>query len=385
MAKSPQTAPNPQQQNNYARAAVLAQSLNMWQQIFQNTYASAIPGRVINIPFQNVGLIKRFLVKIEATIARSAAETQTKTTFGPANLLSQVVLTDLNNNTRINTTGWHLHMLATARRQGAYGAAFVNNSPISIGANYNVIVSPPQFTAGNQSIVMYYEIPIAYSDMDLRGAIYANVVNATGNLQITVNNNFFVGSGADATLAGYQSSTAGDLGTFSSLKVTVYQNYLDQIPMTNKGPLLPYQDLGQVYLLNNTVVTGLSQNQDIPIPYANFRQFLSTFLIYDNAGALNAGTDIAYFALQTANYTNIFKVDPITQALFARQIIGDDFPAGMYYFDSRNKPISTIQYGNQQLVVNASNVAGATSQFLMGYEMIALQNQITGAGSLFAS
>jgi len=295
------------------------------------------------------------------------------------------VLTDLNNNTRINTTGWHLHMLATARRQGAYGAAFVNNSPISIGANYNVIVSPPQFTAGNQSIVMYYEIPIAYSDMDLRGAIYANVVNATGNLQITVNNNFFVGSGADATLAGYQSSTAGDLGTFSSLKVTVYQNYLDQIPMTNKGPLLPYQDLGQVYLLNNTVVTGLSQNQDIPIPYANFRQFLSTFLIYDNAGVLNAGTDIAYFALQTANYTNIFKVDPITQALFAREIIGDDFPAGMYYFDSRNKPISTIQYGNQQLVVNATSVTGATSQFLMGYEMIALQNQITGAGSLFAS
>jgi hypothetical protein len=72
-------------------------------------------------------------------------------------------------------------------------------------------------------------------------------------------------------------------------------------------------------------------------------------------------------------------------SLMSRLRLQDDFPTGMYYFDHRNKPINTVQYGNMQLIVNLANVGGSGSQFLMGYESLALVNQITNAGSLYGN
>lgn len=373
--------PDANTRNLMARNAVLAQSIDMTQSIFRQTFSSAIPGTVVNVPVRNVGLLKRFIVKVDVTFARSASETQTRTAFGPANLFSQIVFTDLSNQTRINTTGWHMHYVATARRQMAYGAAFTNDTPTSIGANYTVISAPSSFTSGTQTIRMFYEIPIAYGDYDLRGSIFMAVVNATANLQLTINPSFGVASTADGTLAVYKSSST-DLPSISSLTIEVYQNYLDQLPYANGGAVLPLIDLSTAYLLNNTVATGISANQDLAVPYANFRNFLSTFAIYDNNGGLTAGTDINYFLLQAANYTNIWKYDPFTAALTQqRNIINDDFPAGMYYFDHRRKPISTIQYGNMQLVMNPNTVTNG--QLLVGYEALAIIDQITQAGSLY--
>jgi hypothetical protein len=370
--------------NFQARQLLLANGLNMWQQINVQSFNANIPGTVITIPLRNVGYVKKLYVEILCTVARSAAETQTRTPFGPANIFSNIILTDLSNNQRINTAGWHMHMLATARRGKAFGAAYTNDSPVDIGSNYDVMIAPTSFGAGNQTIRMFYEIPLAYSDTDLRGGIYASTVNATFQLQLTVNPNFFVAAGSNPVLAVYQSDGAA-LGTISEMTVRTYQNYLDQVPMGRNGPILPIQDLSQAYLINNTAVQALAVSQDNVIPYANFRDFLSTFFIFDQGGTLNAGTDVNYWALRSANYTNIFNLDPyIATLLGARNLISDDYPAGMYYFDFRQKPINTIQYGNMEMVLNPSSVAGATSQLLVGYEAMAIINQVTQAGSLYA-
>jgi hypothetical protein len=334
-------------------------------------------------------LVKRVVVEISGNVGVGAAETQTATRFGLMNLLSNVTLTDLSNQTRINTAGWHLHMLATAKRQFAFGAAFTSDSPINIGSNFPVITAPSSYTA-TQPFRMFYEIPIAYGDMDLRGAIYANVVNATFNLQLTVNPNFFVASTADPALAVYKSSTA-QLGTIPTFTVTVYQNFLDQLPIMQGKVVLPALDLGTAYLLNSTQVSALVANQENPIPYANFRDFMSTIAWYDNFGYATSpvGSDMGYWSLQSANYTNILKYDPYMASLLTRWIISDDFPAGngqtTYYFDHRNRPISTIQFGNMSLVANPTNVQNATSAIYLGYESLAYINQITQAGSLYGN
>lgn len=391
MVASPSPSPSPQNAvaaNAAARQAVLAASVNMLQSTYTTQLTSGVPGTVLNVPLRNVGLLKRIWIEISVKYGPSAAETQSITKFGPANILSQVVLTDLSNNIRVQTPGWHLHMLACARRRRAFGAAVTTDTPVAIGSNFNVIKAPSSISSGPSSpnIFMVYEVPVAYSDRDLRGALWTNVVNATYQLQMTINSNFSVGSGAaDNTLAVYKSSTAGDLGTISQFNVTVYQEYLDQLPMSSAGPVLPLLDLSTAYLLTNTALTGLSAAQDFPIPYANFRQFLSTFVVYDNAGTLNAGSDINYFSLQAANYTNIWKYDPQMAALFARDVINDDFPVGTYYFDHRSKPINTQQYGNQQLIVNPSSVGGSTAQTLVGWEALAFINQVVQAGSLYGS
>lgn len=389
MAKMPTPAakPDPYAQNMAARQLVLQRGVDMTQQIFQNTLAGDPRGQIINVPLRNVGLIKKIIVETTVNLVQSAAETLTRTAWGPANLYSNVTLTDLSNQTRVNTTGWHLHMLATARRQNAFAAAFTNDSPVLVGSNYAVEVAPSPITTV-QTIRHFMEIPLAYGDFDLRGALYANVVNATMNLQLTVNNAFVVATATNPTLAGYLSSAA-QTGTMSACTIRVYQNYLDQLPKDDGGrPILPYMDLATAYTLNNTVVTGLSANQDVAIPFSNFRDFLSMGIIYDNFGSATAlGAAVNTISLQSANYTNILQMDPFMQSLQTRNIINDDFPAQVarecYYLDFRRKPVQTIQYGNMQVIVQPSQVQASTSQLLVGLEALALINQITQAGSIY--
>lgn len=391
MAKAVTSAANPpgqytREMNEFAKQMVLARAIDMWQEIDNRTLQGTVPGQVVNIPVRNVGLIKRFVVEISFTIAQSAAETLNRTTFGPANILSQVVFSDLSNQTRINTAGWHLHWLASLRRMGTFGAAVTTDTPTGFGSNFAVIVAPAAVTTA-QTVRMFYEIPISYGDFDLRGGIYASVVNSTMNLQLTVNPNLVVASGVNPTLAAYLSSAA-QTGTITNFNIRTYQNYLDQVPMGDAGPVLPLLDLSTAYLLNNTVATGMAANQDFAIPYANFRDFLSTFLIYDNFGSGTAlGAALNSMSLQSANYTNIIKIDPFLASLMARNVIRDDLPAAAaresYLIDSRRKPISTVQYGNMQAVLNFAQVQASTSAVLVGYEALAIINQITQAGSLY--
>ena len=159
------------------------------------------------------------------------------------------------------------------------------------------------------------------------------------NLQFTVNPNFFQGSAAtDVVLGVYKSSLATPLAALTAITVTVHQNYLDQLPFTNNGPVLPAMDLSKMYLLTNTSLTGLTSGQDFPITFPNFRAWQSLSVIYDNAGTLTAGTDISLFQLQTANLTNIWQFDPKMAALRTRITMKNDWPLGT----SPNTPVSNL-------------------------------------------
>jgi hypothetical protein len=371
--------------NAQARAIVLQNSVPIIQKIASLTQATAayVPGQatVLNIPLQNVGIIKRLWVKVTATTRRSAAETHTRTALGPANFLSQILLTDLNNLVRINTSGWHLSMVNAARRQSAYGAAYTTDTTLGFGSNYSPISAPASFTTGDQTINMVYELPIAYSDNDLRGAIFANVVNATMNLQLTINPQFSVASTGNGSQACYKSSST-DLALIPNYTIEVYQEYLDQLPKNGSQYILPTIDLATQYNLLNITQTGIAPNADFGIPYGNFRSFMSTVVMYDNGGTLNPGSDINYFMLSTANSLNLFKLDPkMVQFLNGRLRIYDDFPLGVYYFSHRDKPLTTLAYGNMQMNINPSTV-NANAQFVVGYEFFALQNQLQQAGSI---
>ena len=382
------TAQNIQQMNAQARAAIVMSCPSVIQKLTSLTKAqfgyTSGQATTINVPLQNVGLIKRLIVRVSANVQQGAAETQNRMPFGPANFLSQIMLNDLNNLVRINTTGWHLAMLGTARRQVAFGAALTSDSPLGFGANYPIIQAPAAVT-GAANMYMTYEIPLCYSETDLRGGIFANVVNATMNLQLTINPNMFVATGTDGVQACYKSTTA-QLGVMNNYTIDVYQEYYDQLPKNPDGSyMLPLIDLATQYNIINTVNTGLTVGADQSLPFANFRSYMSTVAIYDNGGTLNAGTDINYFSLATANAMNLFKYDPfIQQFINGRLKINDDWPAGVYYFDHRGHPITTAAFGNMQINVNPS-VVNAGAQLLVGYEYFSLQNQLQNAGSISSS
>jgi hypothetical protein len=369
--------------NARARVAVLANAIEMTQPIYSQVINPAAQ-TVVNIPTRNVGLIKRFIVEVTATANNTGATLASLTDFGVANLLSQVTFTDLNNNTRIQTSGFHLAQVAAAKYQWPLGSVLLPSAESSDYGDFFAAIQAPATIANGASgtVRMFYEVPLAYSDDDLRGAVYANVINATMNLQLTINSTPFIATGADSTQGVYHNTATG---TLTNVTITVYQVYLDQLPMAKNGAILPQMDLATVYELKNSVLTAIPVNQEYPIPYANFRDFLSTFVVFNHDASADAGrvggTDVSYFALQSANFTNIWKKSPELIALETRKLLQTDFPKGVYYFSSRRKPVSTTTYGNMELVLNPSTAA-ASAYVIVGWEDFALTNALQSAGSL---
>ena len=390
------------QANAMASDLIRSRSVKMIQQIFSQTVNPANTP-VINVQPQPVGLVMGFLVAVNATLADPVgANAYALTPFGPANAFSQIQFNDLSNVTRVQTTGWHLHCVNTAKGGIPYaGTRPLTNYPMQFGDNFggnlaanqnnNIIQAAAQYdhTHFAQGVQMMYWVPLAYSIDDFRGSYFAGVVNSNANLQLTINpsNQAFVAAAADPINAVYQAIGASVNGAWGTqFQVTVYQVYFDQIPVDQKSGqrILPYLSMSIIYDIKNTSQPGVTANQDFPIPYSNFRDFLSTVAIYDNhnAGVIPAdGSDVTQWSLRQANSMNIFQYEPKYTGLFSRSLIGDDFPPSVYYFDSRNKPISTVTYGNMQLVLKASATNGSPI-VLVGFEAFSYQNTIVAAASL---
>jgi hypothetical protein len=142
-----------------------------------------------------------------------------------------------------------------------------------------------------------------------------------------------------------------------------------------------------MYELKNTALTALVAGQDFNVAFSNFRHFLSTFAIYDNVtgGAYPTnGSDINYWSIRSANATDLRKADPYTWTSYARRKFMTDPPAGVYLFDTRERPIYTTQQGNMNLVLNPSTVNSGAS-VLVGWEMLANVSNLLNAGSLASS
>jgi hypothetical protein len=394
MAAAPQMSP--QQQNAMVRQLILRggvlgqtyfpPAVDMWQQLNPILPSSVGPGSVITIQLRNVGLVKRLIVEFSATVTAGATTTQTLTPLGLANFISNITFVDLGNNTRINSTGWHLNLVSSVKRRRVFAAAYTSDTPNGYGnINNRTMFAPATIGATTASAIKFIlEIPFVKNNQDLRGAIFADVTNAVMQVQITLNPQMFVSSTADATLAMYASGGT-DLGTLSAVTVQANQNYLDQLPRNPQtaAPILPALDLGTAYLLNNTAGGLPVANQDNGYSFVNARSYESVAFVYDNNGTLNVnGTDLSYIAVTSANFTNILRWDGTMAAVAERDILGDDFPKGTRYLDFRHRPINTDQYGNMQLIVNPSSVLGSAATFLFGWEAYGIIGQVNQGGSL---
>lgn len=382
-SQPPQTSA---QKNAAAGRAILAQGVERLQSLGAKSYNPASQ-TIVNIVPQNVGLIRGFLVKVSGIITNTSATAigLTRTNLGAANLLKNISFTDTNNQNRHASQGWHMHIINSAKQPLVFGAAYAPNIPVGWGNNVEVMSAPSTIAQNIDAPVQFmYYVPLSMGKYDLRGAMWAGVVNAVAQLQLEINPNPVVAAPGDGTLAVY-SGAAGALGGWkvgSAVTIEVFQDYIDQIPQDNNGmPVLPQEDMQMLYQLQVTNMTGFVPGQDYGLPYGNFRNFLSTVVGYDQAGVLNPGTDINYFALQTANSSNIWKYSPEEAALLARSTFMADPPSGFYYFDSRAKPISTQQFGNTQITLNPLTAAAGTNA-LLAWEFTAQASQVVFAGSL---
>ena len=374
------------------RAAILSTAQTVIQPVSGGPQTYASPGNasplIAPIRVRNVGLLKRVMVRVGVTFTTPAGTTLTRTNFGGANLVSNFALTDLNNLSRINTTGWHLHLVNSIKRRRPFSAA-LSSSALGCSVGYGNVLgafvdnTPSSIVGAGQTTTLYfvYELPVMYTDTDFRGAIYMGTTQASLSVQATINNvGMFAAAGSDATGAVFSVNAGGGQPTITNVNVSSYQIYFDQLPTGSNGVVaLPLADMSSIYQLATQTQSGMLAANDFAIPFVNLRSYLSTIVAYDNGGVMNAGTDVNYFKLSAANLYTYFQMEPWMIAERTRNEIGTDMPAGVYYFPSRNKPISTQRAGNIELYANLSSVtAGAT--MLVGYEFFATALTLQGSG-----
>ena len=389
--------------NALANQLIRAQALEMYTQLapvsLSNTVSNA--GQVINITPRNVGLLKGFFVEYSAQVKNTNASAAiTPTNFNAANLFSNIQFTDLQNNVRINCPGYQIALLNTIKQKFPFAAAALSTSvdtPVKYGANstateqgvastdtvWSATASIAAAATGVVTGVLW--IPIAYSDHDYRGAIYANVINGQMNLQFTVNSTPGYVSGGDQMLAMYGVADSATTVQVLNTTIQVTQVYMDQLPIdpTSRLAILPQRDLSTIYELKNTTFTSAVPGNDFAMQYPNFRDVLSSIVLLDNLGSVPSVPNVTnYFSLQAANSTNIFKrTGNLNQAL-VRNIMGFDLPQGVTYFSYRGKPLSTTQYGNLQLIFNPNSNWASNYAIYHCWESFASIATITQAGSL---
>jgi hypothetical protein len=389
----PQQTQSPAQINSDARAAIKALSSYMTQPLFSE---SGLQNKSqITVRFQNVGLVTGFWVQVILAVHNGSAVQINATDFSAANALSNIQLTDFANVTRHNAPGWLFHFLNSAKIRRVYGAAMVRTtgfaSPIDYGdLGDGQISCPATIAAGaDGTVVMWYYVPVSYSRDDLRGTLYANVNNATAQLLLSLPNSngvqLAVEAGTDSTQAVFVGNAAGSVAavTMTNATINVSQCYWDNLPRIGGKLLLPVTDLMTAYEIKNSTLSGLTTGRDFGFQYTNNRDFIATFLVYVNTlatGARVSGADINYLQLLAANLTPVWKITPALAFLQNRIAMGTDFPPGCYYFDQRDRPISTTQFGNMQIQINPIT-AGTGAYLMAGTEDFALLSAVSTAGS----
>jgi hypothetical protein len=382
MAATPQmTQQSLAQANSAARASILANGVPRLQNIYSQAAPVSPNLAPVTVACQNIGLMRGFLIRIKGTLQNTdGADLATLTGFGAANIVSNVGFQDFNNIQRVNTSGFHISMLNSAKQNMVFGGAYAPNVPVGFGNNWTVQAAPATIAHGATGDVTYFMyLPLAYSKNDLRGAVYAGLVNANAFLSLTLNNNPVQAAGSDPFGAVY----VGAPGSWDgNVQIDIYQDYIDQLPMSNGSAVLPPLDMSTIYDLKFTTVgAAISTNTDYGIGYANYRTFLSTMLIIDNGGDFYTGSDVNYFSLVSANATNFWKYTPDVAALLARNIFMADPPPGVYWFDQRDRPINTNQYGQINLNINM-NTVNANPKLVVGYEQFDLTATVSIMSSL---
>lgn len=371
-----------QQATNDNASALLRQSYGkrFFQPIANGSF-TPVYGQptIINVPLNPVGLITKFVVEVQTTVTNpSSGSTLTRGSFGPFSTFSLISYTDPAQNNRIQTTGYHLAMVNARRRRRVPGSSVTTDSPTGFGATLAPIAAPSTIAANATGTVSaVYEIPLSYGRNTLKGAVFAGAVFATQNLQLTFNPNFAQNS-ADPLGAVYTGASNANPPTYSTTW-RVYQEYWDQFPLQLLTALSP--DLSTVYELKQTAITSLLANNDNYIRFNNLRQFMSTSLFYDNGGTLNAGTDINYFLLQSANQTIIWKKYIQEFGYETANLLGDNPPAGCYMFDFTEAPIITAAEGNTVLSLNP-NLVNSNATIYIGWEDLATSSVLASASSL---
>lgn len=340
---------NPMIENLNMRQILLNTASPMAYNLGTFTESSAPEGKTTRIKLQNTGILTKLglVVTANVTIATDALGASPKS---PWNVIKQIKMTDFQGTDRVNCSGLQLWTLNSVRRKYP---AFLNNGDLSDVSSMPVV---PTDTGAGKEIKFYIEVPFAFSEVDLRGAILAQTGAGEQYLTITWNEDFLQDGNDNGV---YNSDGSSGTCTVNSIAVQVVQHYLMPQQISGQTPY-PMLDLLTVYEINGNrlIADNLTNGQERLLDYPNNRAIMGVYANYMNNNAMSNA--IGQFRT-IVNGNNVLTDLTNDQQLMMQRgwLSGADLKTGVFFFLHRGRVIETAQYGNVQvgLTPNASTTS----------------------------
>lgn len=346
-------------QNLALRSALLQSAPRMRKSL--GSFTGGLPGQSTRVKLFNVGVTTKIYVEVIATydVGTAAATASPK---APWNIANRVRLTDYDGTDRVNVSGYQLWVINSLRDKAPYG---YNN-----GAKSSILDYPRiDTTVGtSRQAAFIIEVPVSYSDSDLRGAMLTQTAVGETWLSIDWNSAFFSNANADAVFNGAATTTISNV----SITANVFQEYL--LPQSIGGQVpLPTLDFMTVYELGGTLKSAdnLAVGQEKLLNYPGVRQVIGAYFNFVNGGVMNAANvDISRFRL-IANGNNVLREYGAKDKLFDQRISltsNFDLAPGTYFETHQDKPIETALYGNVQYGITPSVVSAGNTYIEVAFE-----------------
>lgn len=361
--------------NQMARNAIVGKALKQLLPVASanmGIVSGGLQSPVVQLMPTPTGVQLGFYITVTANITNGTGGVLTATPWGAANLLQNVTYYDLGNTPRTNASGKMLHLLMSQKAGRVFGATVAPDAGTAPSYGSWAVNKCPATIANAASadIKMIYYVPLAYSEYDLRGAVFGNIAQANQRLHLTfpTNAQMIASSTENPVDAIYQAVGATKTVTVNSFTYDVrLSTYGADLPMRDGQYVVPLNDLGTVYALNETVVSGLTAGQQLSVPYPNSWEYVSTSGIFVNGSQLNAGSDMSDIEIKTASGISWGAIPPDLHAFTTGLRIGAHLPAGTYFDSHHQKPIRVQDYGAITYNIRPS-VVNSGASFRLAYE-----------------
>jgi len=292
------------------------------------------------------GVMMHFYLRVHGTITNNGASDATRSVFGASNLIQYLTYTDTQGSLRHQTDGRGIELMNTARQGKPIGAV---TSDESYGVEYSAWggnTLPKTIAAGATVPFSHtFVIPLAFSNANPIGAILGFVTNSQQTLKVTfpTKSDAFIEEGEDALSALY--TATGVNMKFGTLSYELYTATKNQgLPQNNGQYLLPFDTMAQHYILQSGTRAGVVNNADNYIPYTDGQTFFNTFVIFNNGGELNLGSDVDSVSIRHQGSQDTHRLPPSIAATEAGFNLSNGLPAGTYY-KKHFPPLNTLETG----------------------------------------
>lgn len=340
-----------QQQNNAMRQLLITSASPFVKQLQVQSVAQ---GGIAQVKLLNTGITTLVRLFIQGAITIATA-VQTPSSKAPYNLVSRVRLRDYNGTERVSASGWQLYMLDCVRKRTAFGQNTLGTTSV-----LSTPVVPTAIGAG--TISFYLDVPLAF-DMDnpivqlrdLRGAMFTQTNVGEAYVIVEFNNTLLASADDDAV---YKTASGAVTSAGNAFSVTASQYYLQPQQIGGSVPI-PMMDFSTVYEINGYTksLDNIAVGTEKLFSYPNARSVIGSYFSFVSNKLLSDNMTTARLIANGNQVMQEFSGN--AKLMDQRNFLGGDVGAGWTFFLHRENRVETSMYGNIQVGLTPSVIAGA--------------------------